>query len=418
MPQENRKRNRAPVVNLLSPDPSADNPRALKRPRRDFSDTEAREMSVAEVVDLSGDSPRSEKAAACGSALQEAGMGEGRGLWGEFDEPPPRWRQVRRRTHAPRSDQPFQPPPPPPPPPVSRAIPSRPAAWRARAHGGAGSRMLSPSGRPVGLPGAAAAQRAAGMDRTRTRSQSRHDSEEDSDDATNAMDDFYAQRRAELEALRADQALAQRMDELEEMEMWAHSDPAPDWLSWRARSGAGASTSARGQPHFAAPQPAPGRGRRRGWGSAASIAEVVMGMFAGAGPLAGGHFPGLDGPPGGHWSAMREAFAGMSQNRLPPHLLFTERDFDENDYEALLALDEAVESRKGATTQQIEHLPTVVVGASGMGPDKECKCPICLEEFVPGAVLHRLPCSHQFHRDCVDKWLAQKATCPICQQSL
>ncbi len=44
---------------------------------------------------------------------------------------------------------------------------------------------------------------------------------------------------------------------------------------------------------------------------------------------------------------MREAFAGMSQNRLPPHLLFTERDFDENDYEALLVLDEAVESRKG-----------------------------------------------------------------------
>lgn len=45
---------------------------------------------------------------------------------------------------------------------------------------------------------------------------------------------------------------------------------------------------------------------------------------------------------------MREAFAGMSQGRLPAHLLFTERDFDENDYEALLALDEAVESRKGA----------------------------------------------------------------------
>lgn len=71
--------------------------------------------------------------------------------------------------------------------------------------------------------------------------------------------------------------------------------------------------------------------------------------------LTGGHFPGLDGPQGGHWSAMREAFAGMSQNRLPPHLLFTERDFDENDYEALLALDEAVESRKGAS-----GLPTVM----------------------------------------------------------
>lgn len=77
------------------------------------------------------------------------------------------------------------------------------------------------------------------------------------------------------------------MDELEAMEMWANADPAPDWLSWRARTGASASATARGQPHFADPPPPSGRGRRRGWGSAASIAEVVMGMFAGAGPLAG-----------------------------------------------------------------------------------------------------------------------------------
>lgn len=93
-------------------------------------------------------------------------------------------------------------------------------------------------------------------------------------------------RRAEMEALRADEALAQRMDELEAMEMWANADRAPEWHSWRARSGAVAARQ-RGQPHFAAPQPAPSRGRRRGWANAASIAEVVMGMFAGAGPLAG-----------------------------------------------------------------------------------------------------------------------------------
>ncbi|EIE26828.1 hypothetical protein COCSUDRAFT_59336 [Coccomyxa subellipsoidea C-169] len=417
MPQENRKRNRVPVVSLLSPDPDTDIGRPLKRPQRDMSAPEAHGMPITDVVDLSGDSPQSEKAAACGSPFQEADMDEGHALWGELDESPPRWRQVRRRTQAPRGEQHFQPPPPPPPPPVSRGLPTRPTAWRARASG-AGGRMHSPSGRPVGMPGAAAALRASGGDRLRTRSQSRHDSDEDLDDPTRAMDDFVAQRRAELEALRADEALAQRMDELEAMEMWANGDPAPEWHGWRARSGAAAARP-RGQPHFAGPQPPPppGRGRRRGWANAASIAEVVMGMFAGAGPLAG-PFTGLDGPSGGHWSAMREAFAGMSQSRLPPHLLFTERDFDENDYEALLALDEAVESRKGASAQQIEHLPTVIVGASGVGPDKECKCPICLEDFSPGAVLHRLPCTHQFHRDCVDKWLTQKATCPICQQCL
>jgi len=41
----------------------------------------------------------------------------------------------------------------------------------------------------------------------------------------------------------------------------------------------------------------------------------------------------------------------------------------------------------------------------------------CAQELVPGAVLRRLACGHaSFHRACIDKWLARKACCPICQQ--
>lgn len=47
-------------------------------------------------------------------------------------------------------------------------------------------------------------------------------------------------------------------------------------------------------------------------------------------------------------TAVREAFAGMSAGRLPPQLLFSDRDFTEADYEMLLALDEGVENRRGA----------------------------------------------------------------------
>lgn len=46
--------------------------------------------------------------------------------------------------------------------------------------------------------------------------------------------------------------------------------------------------------------------------------------------------------------AMRAAMAGLAaHSRLPPQLLYSDRDFDENDYEALLALDDTVENRKG-----------------------------------------------------------------------
>ena len=42
-------------------------------------------------------------------------------------------------------------------------------------------------------------------------------------------------------------------------------------------------------------------------------------------------------------------------------------------------------------------------------------CSVCLEEFKSGEVLRILPCTHPFHRDCVDKWLYKKHTCPLCK---
>lgn len=97
--------------------------------------------------------------------------------------------------------------------------------------------------------------------------------------------------------------------------------------------------------HCRAPE---ARGRRRGWGPE-SLAEAMMGML-GEDAMLGSAEGRLPHPPShiaSHLSAMRAAFAGMSSGRLPPHLLFSDRDFNEDDYEALLALDETVENRKG-----------------------------------------------------------------------
>ena len=45
-----------------------------------------------------------------------------------------------------------------------------------------------------------------------------------------------------------------------------------------------------------------------------------------------------------------QAMAGLhGGSRLAPHLLFSDRDFNENDYEALLALDEGIENRRGVS---------------------------------------------------------------------
>ncbi|KAJ0805487.1 putative transcription factor C2H2 family [Helianthus annuus] len=47
------------------------------------------------------------------------------------------------------------------------------------------------------------------------------------------------------------------------------------------------------------------------------------------------------------------------------------------------------------------------------------ECAVCLNEFLDHEALRLLPeCSHVFHRDCIDEWLASHITCPVCRASL
>lgn len=47
------------------------------------------------------------------------------------------------------------------------------------------------------------------------------------------------------------------------------------------------------------------------------------------------------------------------------------------------------------------------------------ECAVCLGEFEDHETLRLLPkCSHAFHPDCIDAWLASHATCPVCRAKL
>ena len=46
----------------------------------------------------------------------------------------------------------------------------------------------------------------------------------------------------------------------------------------------------------------------------------------------------------------------------------------------------------------------------------ERKCAICLESYKSGEYIRSLPCLHQFHCSCIDPWLRQTHTCPICKE--
>eukprot|EP01051_Picozoa_sp_SAG22_P002211 SAG22_NODE_97_length_20760_cov_43.302850_13_plen_285_part_00 len=47
------------------------------------------------------------------------------------------------------------------------------------------------------------------------------------------------------------------------------------------------------------------------------------------------------------------------------------------------------------------------------------ECYVCLDTYQPGDRIRRLPCKHEFHVGCVDKWLLDvHCTCPTCRQDV
>jgi len=56
------------------------------------------------------------------------------------------------------------------------------------------------------------------------------------------------------------------------------------------------------------------------------------------------------------------------------------------------------------------------VSQSGFYSDE---CYICLNDYGQGEELRCLPCLHEFHTSCIDKWLGDvHRTCPLCREDI
>ncbi|KAL6493195.1 hypothetical protein OROGR_032954 [Orobanche gracilis] len=92
-------------------------------------------------------------------------------------------------------------------------------------------------------------------------------------------------------------------------------------------------------------------------------------------------------------------------------------DVDNMSYEELLALEEHIGSVCTGLSEEtiLSHLKQRKFFGSKEDPVETEPCSICREEYNNGEELGSLVCGHDFHRDCIKKWLTHKNLCPICK---
>ncbi|XP_068596537.1 E3 ubiquitin-protein ligase RLIM [Brachionichthys hirsutus] len=76
--------------------------------------------------------------------------------------------------------------------------------------------------------------------------------------------------------------------------------------------------------------------------------------------------------------------------------------------------DDDEDQPQGLTKEQIDNLSMRNFGEN----DALKTCSVCITEYAEGNKLRKLPCSHEYHVHCIDRWLSENSTCPICRRAV
>ncbi|KJH50486.1 zinc finger, C3HC4 type [Dictyocaulus viviparus] len=51
-------------------------------------------------------------------------------------------------------------------------------------------------------------------------------------------------------------------------------------------------------------------------------------------------------------------------------------------------------------------------------PELDVDCAVCIDPYQTGDVVRALPCRHVYHKSCIDPWLLEHRTCPMCKADI
>ncbi|KAG4204153.1 hypothetical protein ERO13_A04G029804v2 [Gossypium hirsutum] len=83
-------------------------------------------------------------------------------------------------------------------------------------------------------------------------------------------------------------------------------------------------------------------------------------------------------------------------------------------------LPDIVDDRVVLSVQVLEKLlPSLKIYEDNKHQLKYSDCPICLDDYIVGESFTVFPvCKHTFHSSCIQHWLQNNLTCPVCRQCI
>lgn len=77
--------------------------------------------------------------------------------------------------------------------------------------------------------------------------------------------------------------------------------------------------------------------------------------------------------------------------------------------------DDNAERKDGSADDNMNNSSDVSEGKE----DGNDACSICQEKLLPFSIIRQIErCEHFFHQECIEKWLGEHTTCPLCMQQI
>ena len=85
--------------------------------------------------------------------------------------------------------------------------------------------------------------------------------------------------------------------------------------------------------------------------------------------------------------------------------------YNDNDNDRLINNNDDVNNHNPSNIEKI-----VITYNNEIYNDKTC--PICLDNYIKNDELYKLMCNHYYHKKCIDNWLSNNPSCPLCRINL